>query len=945
MKLLLKKSFSALLIAALLVTAIPSKITQAASEVIYQSSAKETVTSGATLEKISRFTNDGWLNINVLHVDLSNPYIKVETLSDPGPIQYLNNTKVLAESWGAVAAINGGFFNWISGGGYADGPVVESGKIISADNEYNRYSDSMGTFALSKLNEVLYNYWKTDITLIAPNDASTVVMQYNKPSKLNYTDFTILDKRWNETSIGNLYNDVVEMVVEDGKVKEIRQNQPAVQIPQNGYVVVTRQQGAGFLNTNFKVGDAVKYSITTNPDWKNLKMAVTGSAILVKEGQIPNPFSMNISGRQPRTVIGSTKDGKKLFLVTIDGRTKGSIGMTQTEAAQFMLELGAYNALNLDGGGSTTMVSRAPGTKNLEVINTPSDGTPRSVSTAVGVISLAPPSELDGFIIQTSDPNVFVNTSRDFTVKAYDRYFNPITVDTSKIQWSVKGVEGRFEGNRFYPKTAGAGKIVATLGNVSSETDILVLSSPVELKLSDRTLKLSSGQSKTFTVSGKSQDGFYAAIQPQDIQWTLSSDIGSFEKGVFKAVKGGTGIIDAAIGNTHAYIGVSVGNGTETLKDSFEAANGTFTAYPEFVKGSYSISNEQKYAGNTSGKLAYDFTTLEGTRAAYLAFSNGGLKINSGTSALGLQVYNNHSNANWLRAEITDANGKKQTVDFTRTLEWTGWKQVQASLEGIALPATLNRIYLVQVSPVPDSGAIYLDNLTFFSTSGFPEINTGSIPANTEYSDESLLSTEYVKDDTSFRFSVLGQSRAPKNLLEKLLLESFTRKANTIYDAAAFIGPGQHEYAAKLKVSSIDASKGYKAVDLKNSRLLQLDVSQGGLRSSAGGQWQWFLQQLNSFTGDNLFLFMSALPDSFSDSMEAELFQKVLADYKKKTGKNVWVIGKWAWNTTKMEQGVKYITLSGLDGEGLSPGYLDAAKMLVVTVKGKNVTFEYKPVS
>lgn len=941
---LFKRSFFILLITAILVSAIPQSVTRADAGVIYQSSTKETVTSGATLEKITRFTNDGWLNINVVRVDLSNPYIKVDTLSDPGPIKYLNNTKVLAEAWDAVAAVNGGFFNWISGGGYADGPVVESGKIISADNEYNRYNDSMGTIAISQLNEVLYNYWKTDITLAAPSGASTTVMQYNKPSKLQYTDFTILDRRWSETSVGNIYSDLVEMVVEDGKVREIRTGQPAIQIPQNGYIVVTRQQGAAFINNNFKVGDTVKYSIVTNPDWKNAKMAVTGSAILVKDGQIPSKFSMNIAGRQPRTVIGSSRDGKQLLLVTIDGRQKGSIGMTQTEAAQLMLELGAYNALNLDGGGSTTMVSREPGTEKLEVVNNPSDGLARPVSTAVGVLSIAPPSELDGFIIEAADTNVFVNTSRDFTVKAYDRYFNPITVDPAKIQWSVKGIEGHFKGSRFYPTSTGQGKIVATLGNVSSETDINVLNSPVELKLSDKSIKLSPGQSKAFTLKGKSQDGYNALINSEDVNWSVSNAIGNFEKGVFKASKGGSGYIGAAVGNAYAYCGVSVGYATETLKDGFEAVNGTFTSYPSFVTGSYGISGEQKYSGSFSGKLKYDFTHTEGTRAAYLAFSNGGLTIEKGTSALGLQVYNDHQNSNWLRAEVTDANGKKQVVEFSRTLDWTGWKNVQASLEGIALPAALNRIYLAQISPVSESGAIYLDQLTTLSTTGFPTIDTGSIPGDSLYVDETLVGTEYVKDDTSFQFAVLGQSKPAKNLLQKVLLSNFTRTANTTLDAAAFIGLGEHEYANKLKVPFLNTNRSYKPLDMKSSRLIQLDTGNGGLRASSG-QWQWFLQQLNTFTGDNVFILLPAtVSDSFSDSMEAELFQKVLADYKKKTGRNVWVISKWGWNTTQMEQGVKYINTSGLDGGDLTPDNLEAARMLVFTVKGKNITYEFKPI-
>jgi hypothetical protein len=74
-----------------------------------------------------------------------------------------------------------------------------------------------------------------------------------------------------------------------------------------------------------------------------------------------------VRGRQPRTLAGVTDDGR-LLLVTVDGRRPGwSAGMTLSEAARLMRSLGAVDALNLDGGGSTTMVVRG------EVVNRPSD--------------------------------------------------------------------------------------------------------------------------------------------------------------------------------------------------------------------------------------------------------------------------------------------------------------------------------------------------------------------------------------------------------------------------------------------------------------------------------------------------------------------------------------------------------------------------------------------
>jgi len=913
---------------------------------IYQSTVlKQTITSGATLENIARFTDDGWLNINVLRVDLSNPYIKVDTMSNTDSMKSLTSAKALAESRGAVAAINAGFFNWLKeGGGYPDGPVVESGKIISASGEYNRYGDTMATFSLSNLNEAMYNYWKTNIALKAPNGNTIEIAQYNKASA-DYTDFTILDRRWGRYSPGvsDSLPDIVEMVVTNGKVAEIRQAQPAVGIPQNGYVVVTRQAGGQTLRNSFNTGDSVSMDISTTPDWSKLKMAVSGSAILVKDGQIPAAFSFNINGRHPRTAVGSSKDGKQLLLVTADGRQQKSIGMTQTEMAQLMLDLGAYNALNLDGGGSTTMAARKPGTDALGIVNSPSDGFPRGVATAIGIFSIAPPSELDGLIIDTVDANVFTNTSRKFTVRGYDRYFNPVEIDQNAVSWSVSGVQGAFRGGTLYPKSVGDGKVCAKLGNITAELDISVLSSPAQLFLSDKSIQLPLNSSETLTVSGKNKNGYHAYIDPADVKWSVKGGVGTFSGNVFTASAQGTGYIDASVGGTHAYCAVSVATDREVLKDGFEKDNGSFLAYPASLTGNYLLSGEQKHSGKTSGKLIYDFTNTEGTRAAYMVYYNGGLALDANTKKLGLWVYNSHANSNWLRAEVYDANNKKYIVEFARNLDWTGWKHVEATLQGIDAPKLLGRIYLVQTSPVSDTGAVYLDDLTA-TVSSYPSVDMSKLPKDTAPADEAYKSVKYAKTSDSFRFAVFGQSREPNGELGKQILAKLADKTNSFLEACALVGPNRHDTVKLLKKPYISTDSGYKSFDIKSGRFIQLDTSSGGLRTSQAGQWQWLLQQLDTAKGKDIFVFLASSPDNFSDSLEAKLLQDMLTAYRQKTGREVWVFYKGAGNASYMERGVKYISTAGYDVPGLSSKTTDAAKYVLVTVKGGAITFEFKPV-
>ena len=104
--------------------------------------------------------------------------------------------------------------------------------------------------------------------------------------------------------------------------------------------------------------------------------AVGGRIALVRDSVIlvarDTANQSSFVARNPRTAAGIARNGKRLILVTIDGRQKPySDGTTLRETAEIMLALGARDALNLDGGGSTTLVYADRG--SLRIANHPSD--------------------------------------------------------------------------------------------------------------------------------------------------------------------------------------------------------------------------------------------------------------------------------------------------------------------------------------------------------------------------------------------------------------------------------------------------------------------------------------------------------------------------------------------------------------------------------------------
>ena len=125
--------------------------------------------------------------------------------------------------------------------------------------------------------------------------------------------------------------------------------------------------------------------VPPNEDVSDIKYAVSGDFQIVKDGFPQSDTSSHHGGRHPRTAIGCSKKGDFIYLLVIDGRQRQSSGVPLSELAQWMIHFGAYNAVNLDGGGSTVMAYRdKDGTG--KVLNHPSTGNVlRRVGNSFGV--------------------------------------------------------------------------------------------------------------------------------------------------------------------------------------------------------------------------------------------------------------------------------------------------------------------------------------------------------------------------------------------------------------------------------------------------------------------------------------------------------------------------------------------------------------------------------
>ena len=159
---------------------------------------------------------------------------------------------------------------------------------------------------------------------------------------------------------------------------------------------------------------------TANVDnYENIWQAVGGQYWLVRDGAdvTADASGSYLTDRHSRTVVGITDDGKVVLMV-LDGRQEPfSAGGTMHELAQIMIEAGCKYAMNIDGGGSTTFGSRPEGEDSFRVINRPSDGSERSISSGLIIGSLAAPTtDFDHVTMTVADEYVTPGTATDLTV-------------------------------------------------------------------------------------------------------------------------------------------------------------------------------------------------------------------------------------------------------------------------------------------------------------------------------------------------------------------------------------------------------------------------------------------------------------------------------------------------------------------------------------------------
>ena len=322
---------------------------------------------GLALTKIRKGTGHGPVQMWAARFDPRDGWrIRIE----PGGASVLQRAKTsnLAARKSAVLAVNGGFFAY-------DGAAV--GAVLIGGQWRRLPWQGRTAVGFDKNGRARIGNLQTDARVRFGSGASVPIRDLNGwPDGNRVTALTRSFGAYYKLSPGEM-----ALVVEKGRVTS-KPGGGGVNIPLNGFVLVASGAARPALEP---IARGTTAQLTIQPiGWSPIVTALGGGPRLVKGGQVAvadEGFRADVlSGTGPRTAFGIDKAGRYILLVADGRQGYYSTGLTLQELAATMQKLGAVDAMNLDGGGSTALAVKG------KIVNRPSDGTERRVANALLVM-------------------------------------------------------------------------------------------------------------------------------------------------------------------------------------------------------------------------------------------------------------------------------------------------------------------------------------------------------------------------------------------------------------------------------------------------------------------------------------------------------------------------------------------------------------------------------
>ncbi|MET7856126.1 phosphodiester glycosidase family protein [Streptomyces sp. NPDC005318] len=938
-------------------------IPSTAGQSIVTRETRTPIAPGLNLTRFDRFEADGWVRGQVLVANLAEKRLKVDYISS-GTVTGKSRVTEQAKHTGAIAAINGDYFDMNDTEAPIGAAVSREGGLVNSPTEGRNQTVAIGADGLGRLAQV---FLQGEVTI--GGGQPLTLSGVNSPT-LASGGIGLFTDQWGaspRTKPVSGADRITEVWLRDGKVTEVHTSVSSKQIPAGTSVLLGREAGADAL-ARLVPGDTVDVAYRPRADFGDVAVAVGGGQVLVEDGVVKHYTDGDTVTATSRTGVGFSADGRTMYLVAIDGKQTDSRGMDLNELGAFMKGLGAVNALNMDGGGSTTMAARLPGENPTGLISSPSDGSEREVANGLGLFAAPGSGTLHGFrvlpaLAADGSDKVFPGLRRTVRARAHDETYAP--VPSGRVHWREErrgdgsvSVDAGNDGTAVVTgRRSGITRVVASGGHrAEGTTELTVLAPAVRIAPSSGLVALdASGDTARLTVTGYDALGDSAPIEASDVKVTGGDGVVALDSatdGTFTVrglTDGASTTLHLTVGKMTTGVAVTVGLSEKTFADLSDAAS--WTSANDRAPGG-SVTPAEGHDGAPGVKLTYDFTRSTATRGQY-AVPPQQIQLPGQPQAVTMWI-NGDGNGAWPRLQYRTAAGVTANLDGP-FINWTGWRKVDFPVPvGTPYPLTFQRVRLLETSAARSyTGQVTVSDL---KVKVAPDVE---LPVQPKIADPVVVTNGTV-DDRPLRVAVMSDAQFVARDPESPLVQAARRTLAEIADAEpdllvingdlvdegstadfalarklldefdARTGgkipwhyvPGNHEVMGPGTTVNFKAEFGdtTSVFDAEGTRFITLDSSSGTLRGGGFAQLQMLHDQLAAAESDRsvsgVVVFEhhpteDPLPDKASqlgDRKEAALVEQWLAEFRAKGHKSAAFVSGHvgSFSATSMD-GVPYL--------------------------------------
>ena len=545
---------------------------------------------GTTQTQLRLTGNGGPLDVFYLTVDKTTPGLSFRTVCAQDKVAGNMTVRKMAETHSTgnsfyFAGVNGDFYatsgtatNGSSVIGTPTAATVVDREIYKTSNSNYQFSvDTEGIARVCRL-----NFYQGTAAL---GDKNTLFKGVNVGSPAN--GITLYTPRYwgsaNQQGYAGSCHQVTAKLADGqhfyagGEFDLIVTSEPATDgdmaVPADGFVIHGRGNSTTDCNTGaddfvaaLRSGDVVHFnSRVLTPEGVAIQptAVVSGNPKNVGGGVNLNSESErgDASSKHPRTMIGVSKDGNKIIMMVVDGRTGNSVGITTGMGADIMIYAGAHEAVNLDGGGSSTLY-----TSSLGVRNHCSDGSERAVGNAIFAVVDAPEdNEIASIAFRDWAMELPFYGVYTPVIYGFDRYGRMVTDDLKGFTLSGPAGEYSADGMTLSANVLGCHALTATYNGHTATIPVnVVVAADAMPKYAD--VLLNTTRSWTVEVQAKAA-GTMTPVSAEPYDWSSSdASVATVDAhGTVTPVADGTCTITGTYGETTIPVNLTVQTATSAV--------------------------------------------------------------------------------------------------------------------------------------------------------------------------------------------------------------------------------------------------------------------------------------------------------------------------------------------------------------------------------------------